>query len=133
MRSNKNLRQFQYKIKIISKDLLLQGNFLGIKLYFLDIVIPVTILDTVVDCKAYERNAQVNDRSVCMALYNVECYNCHNYGHMTRYCRSTMNHNVECYKWKNYGHIDHDCRSMINNSKKENIDIKYKTNWKKNP
>ena len=44
-----------------------------------------------------------------------------------------MNHNIECYKCKNYGHKSHDCRSMIKYSIKENIDIRYKKVWKKNP
>jgi hypothetical protein len=34
--------------------------------------------------------------------------------------------NIECYKCHNYGHIARDCRSMIDTSMKENIDIKYK-------
>jgi hypothetical protein len=38
-------------------------------------------------------------------------------------------HNIECYKCHNYGHISSDCRSMINNSMKENIDIRYKKVW----
>jgi hypothetical protein len=38
-------------------------------------------------------------------------------------------HNIECYKCHNYGHIAHDCRSMIDNSMKENTDIRYKKVW----
>jgi hypothetical protein len=35
-------------------------------------------------------------------------------------------HNIECYKCHNYGHIASDRRSMINTSMKENTDIRYK-------
>jgi hypothetical protein len=38
-------------------------------------------------------------------------------------------HNIECYKCHNYGHISSDCRSMIDTSMKENIDIRYKKVW----
>ena len=38
-------------------------------------------------------------------------------------------HDIECYKCHNYGHIAHDCRSMIDTSMKENIDIRYKKVW----
>jgi hypothetical protein len=38
-------------------------------------------------------------------------------------------HNIECYKCHNYGHIDNDCRSMIDTSMKENTDIRYKKVW----
>jgi hypothetical protein len=37
--------------------------------------------------------------------------------------------NIECYKCHNYGHITSDCRSMINTSMKENIDTRYKKVW----
>jgi hypothetical protein len=37
--------------------------------------------------------------------------------------------NIECYKCHNYGHIVSDCRSMIDTSMKENIDIIYKKVW----
>jgi hypothetical protein len=38
-------------------------------------------------------------------------------------------HNIECYKCHNYGHIAHNCRSVIDTSMKENIDIIYKKVW----
>jgi hypothetical protein len=37
--------------------------------------------------------------------------------------------NIECYKCHNYGHIACDCRSVIDNSMKENTDIRYKKVW----
>ena len=39
-------------------------------------------------------------------------------------------HNIECYKCHNYGHITHNCRNMMDTSVKENIDIRYKKVWK---
>jgi hypothetical protein len=38
-------------------------------------------------------------------------------------------HNIQCYKCHNYGHISSDCRSMIDTSMKENTDIGYKKVW----
>jgi hypothetical protein len=38
-------------------------------------------------------------------------------------------HNIECYKCHNYGHIASDCRSIIDTSMKENTDIRYKKVW----
>jgi hypothetical protein len=38
-------------------------------------------------------------------------------------------HNIECYKCHNYGHIASDCRSMIDTSIKEKTDIRYKKVW----
>jgi hypothetical protein len=37
--------------------------------------------------------------------------------------------NIECYKCHNYGHIVSDCRRMIDTSMKENTDIIYKKVW----
>jgi hypothetical protein len=37
--------------------------------------------------------------------------------------------NIECYKCHNYGHIASDCRSMIDTSMKENTNIIYKKVW----
>jgi hypothetical protein len=37
--------------------------------------------------------------------------------------------NIECYKCHNYGHIDSDCKNMIDTSMKEKIDIRYKKVW----
>ena len=37
--------------------------------------------------------------------------------------------NIECHKFHNYGKISRDCRSIINTSMKENNDIIYKKVW----
>jgi hypothetical protein len=37
--------------------------------------------------------------------------------------------NIECYKCHNYGHISRDRRIMINTSMKENTNIRYKKVW----
>jgi hypothetical protein len=54
----------------------------------------------------YGRNVQ--ERDVYVPPYNIECYKCHN-----------------------YGHIAHDCRSMMKPSMKENIDIRYNKVWRR--
>jgi hypothetical protein len=59
----------------------------------------------VVDCRAYERNVQT--RKAYVAPHEIDCYKCHNYGHIAR-----------------------DCRSMIKPPMKENIDERYKKDWK---
>jgi hypothetical protein len=38
-------------------------------------------------------------------------------------------HNIECYKCHNYGHVANDCRSMIDASMKDNTNIRYKKVW----
>jgi hypothetical protein len=53
----------------------------------------------VANCKDYKINIQVIN--VYVAPCNIECYKCHN-----------------------YGHIVSDCRRMIDTSIKENIDIR---------
>ena len=40
-------------------------------------------------------------------------------------------HDIECYKCHNYGHIARGCISMMNTSMKENTDIRYKKVWKR--
>jgi hypothetical protein len=40
-------------------------------------------------------------------------------------------HNIECYKCHNYGHIAFDCRSMMDTSLRNKIDIIYKKVWKR--
>jgi hypothetical protein len=58
----------------------------------------------VADYKDYKRNFQA--RSAYVVARNIECYKCHN-----------------------YGHIASDCRIMIDTSMKENTDIRYKKVW----
>jgi hypothetical protein len=58
----------------------------------------------VADCRDYKRNVQ--EINAYVAPRNIECYKCHNYGQITR-----------------------DCRSMIDTSMKENTDIRYKKVW----
>jgi hypothetical protein len=53
-----------------------------------------------IDNRAYGINVQARD--VCVAPYNIECYKCHNYGHIAR-----------------------DYRIMMKPSMKENTDIRY--------
>jgi chromosome segregation ATPase len=55
-------------------------------------------------CRDYKRKVQ--ERSAYVAARNIECYKCHN-----------------------YGHIASDCRSMIDTSMKENTDVRYKKVW----
>jgi hypothetical protein len=40
-------------------------------------------------------------------------------------------HNIECYKCHNYGHIARNCRSIIKPSMKENIDERHKKVWRR--
>ena len=40
-------------------------------------------------------------------------------------------HDIECYKCHNYGHIVHDCRSTINPPMIENTHDRYKKVWKR--
>ena len=40
-------------------------------------------------------------------------------------------HNIECYNFHNYGHISRDCRNMMDTSVKEKNDIRYKKVWKR--
>jgi hypothetical protein len=58
----------------------------------------------VANCRDYKRNVQA--RSSYVVARNIECYKCHN-----------------------YGHIASDCRSMIDTSIKENTGIRYKKVW----
>jgi len=58
----------------------------------------------VADCRDYKPNVQA--RSVYVAARNIEYYKCHNYGHITIYCRS-----------------------MIDTYIKENTNIRYKKVW----
>jgi chromosome segregation ATPase len=58
----------------------------------------------VADWKDYKINVQ--ERNAYVALRNIECYKCHN-----------------------NGHIAHDFRIMIDTSMKENIDIRFKKVW----
>jgi hypothetical protein len=37
--------------------------------------------------------------------------------------------NIECYKCHNYGHISSDCSIMIDTSMQYNTDIRYKNVW----
>jgi hypothetical protein len=58
----------------------------------------------VVDCTDYKRNVQ--GRNDYVAPRNIECYKCHN-----------------------YGHISIDCRIMVDTSMKEKTDIRCKKVW----
>jgi hypothetical protein len=40
-------------------------------------------------------------------------------------------HDIECYKCHNYGHIAHDCRSMMDTSLRKKTNIIYKKVWKR--
>jgi hypothetical protein len=86
----------------------------GIKVYFMVIVLLVKIMDIKLwiaelmekMVRAYGINCQT--RNAYVAPYNIECYKCHNYGHIVR-----------------------DCRKMMNTSMKENFDIRYTKVWKR--
>jgi hypothetical protein len=41
-------------------------------------------------------------------------------------------HNIEYYKCHKYGHIAQNCRSVIKPPMKQNIDDRYKKDWKRN-
>jgi hypothetical protein len=41
-----------------------------------------------VDCREYERNVHV--RNAYVAPQKIECYKCHNYGHIAWNCISVM-------------------------------------------
>jgi hypothetical protein len=41
-------------------------------------------------------------------------------------------HNIECYKCHNYGHIDRNCKSLIESTMKENTDVRYMKVWRRN-
>jgi hypothetical protein len=56
------------------------------------------------NCRDYKRNVQA--RNAYVAPRDIECYKCHNYGHITS-----------------------DCRRMIDISMKENNDIRYNKVW----
>jgi hypothetical protein len=60
----------------------------------------------VADGRDYERNVQTINTYV--APHNIECYKCHNYGH------------IYCY-----------CKSIMDTSLRKNIDIRYKKIWKR--
>jgi hypothetical protein len=40
-------------------------------------------------------------------------------------------HNIECYKCHNYGHIALNCRCMLEPSMKENINVKHMKVWRR--
>jgi hypothetical protein len=57
-------------------------------------------------CKAY--GIKVQEINAYVDPYDIECYKCHNYGHIAR-----------------------DCISMMDTSMKENSDIRYKKVWRR--
>jgi hypothetical protein len=73
------------------------------KIYFMVIFFTVNFGHKVVDCNDYKINVQGS-------AYVVAC-------------------NIECYKCHDYGHIASDCRNMIDTSMKENTYIRYKKVW----
>jgi hypothetical protein len=75
-------------------------------------------------------------------LFYVHCFNCTNFGHKFLNCKAyqindqTRNnyvipHNIECYKCHNYVHIDQNFRRRIKPLIKENIDERYKKDWRR--
>jgi hypothetical protein len=69
-------------------------------------------------------------------LFYGYCFNCTNFGHKAIDCKAYGRsdtyvdpHNIECYKCHNYGHIYRNYRRIINPSMKENINIRYMKVW----
>jgi hypothetical protein len=81
----------------------------------------------VVNCRAYAKNRS-NYAGYLNNSYPRKSYEAYN---RNQNSFGSLSNEVECYKCHNYGHIARDCRSMMDTSMRENIDIRYKKIWKR--
>jgi hypothetical protein len=81
----------------------------------------------VVNCRSYFKNKS-NYAGYLNNSYPKKYYEAYNRNENSF---GSLRNEVECYKCHNYGYISRNCRSMMDTSMKENIDIIYNKIWKR--